>query len=109
MSEVRAFPTGARALVGRWRHVAPWDSDDYLAEYQVSFDGQKFAVTGHDLNDGEHFEITDISWDGATLRFRSLMPSTRREGLNEFTPQPDGSVESRFTFTVVERMERYET
>jgi hypothetical protein len=108
MSEDRVLEA-AWALVGRWRHAAAWDSDDYLAEYQVTFDGNQFAVSGHDLNDGEKFQISDVSWDGATLRFRSLMPSTRREGLNEFRALSDGSVESRFTFTVVERMVRHET
>jgi len=107
MNEDRAFQ--ARALVGRWRHVAPWDSDDYLAEYQVAFDGTHFTVSGHDLNDGELFEISDVSWDGVTLRFRSIMPSTQRKGLNEFRALPDGSLESRFTFTVVEKLTRHET
>jgi hypothetical protein len=97
------------AIVGRWRHVAAWDSDDYLSEYEVTFDGKQFTVTGHDLNDGEEFEITYVSWDGASLRFRSLMPSTRREGLNEFRLLSDGSIESRFTFTVVEKLVRHET
>jgi hypothetical protein len=99
----------AHGLVGRWRHAAPWDGDDYLAEYHVTFDGKQFSVSAYDLNDGERFEISEISWDGVTLRFRSLMPSTRREGLNEFRALPDGSIESRFTFTVVETMVRHET
>jgi hypothetical protein len=98
-----------QAFLGRWRHVAPWDSDDYVSEYAITLDGTKVTVSGRDLNDGEMFEISEVAWDGVVLSFRSFMPSTRREGLNEFVMLPDGSVESRFTFTVVEKLVRHET
>lgn len=34
------------------------------------------------------------------------MPSTGRVGVNEFKLKRDGSVQSRFTFTVVEELQR---
>ena len=95
-----------QSLVGRWIHVAPDDSDDYLVEYAISIRRGKPVVKAHDLHDGEKFIITDITWDGTVLRFKSLMPSTKREGINEFSLLPSGNVQSRFTFTYVEEMKR---
>lgn len=95
-----------QALLGTWHHVAPWDSDDYLTEYVVSVENGAPAVAARDLNDNEAFVISAVSWDGAVLRFRSLMPSTGREGLNEFRVAANGEVECRFTFTVVEQLHR---
>jgi hypothetical protein len=90
-------------------HIAPWDSDDYLAQYTVSLRRGRPAVSGVDLNDGERFKIFEVSWDGKWLRFKSKMPSTGRIGVNEFRLKKDGNVESRFTFTVVEEMRRSAT
>jgi hypothetical protein len=86
--------------------LAPWDSDDYLAEYVISIENGAPVVTARDLNDGEEFVISEARWDGKALTFRSLMPSTRREGINEFSLTPSGELQTRFTFTVVERLRR---
>lgn len=109
MSNSPSVPEAASPFLGTWRHVAPWSGDDYLAEYVVSWENGALSVSGRDLNDGETFLISDISFDGRVLRFRSVMPSTRREGVNEFSLTSDGEIESRFTFTVVERMVRHAT
>ena len=95
-----------KALLGTWAHTLPWDSDDYLAEYTVALKGNKLSVSGVDVNDGEKFKISGVTWDGRRLRFKSLMPSTGRIGLNEFRLKTNGKVESRFTFTVVEELVR---
>lgn len=100
---MKPFP---KEFLGSWKHPAPWDSDDYLAEYTVSLRRGRPAVSAVDLNDGERFRISEVSWDGEWLRFKSKMPSTGRVGLNEFKLKSDGSVQSRFTFTVVEEMRR---
>jgi len=100
------YASGLSELAGSWRHPAPWDSDDYLAEYTISVVDGCPVVSAHDLQDGEEFVISQVSWDGKTLRFRSLMPSTGREGLNEFCISPSGALQSRFTFTVVEEFHR---
>ncbi|MGR8934683.1 MAG: hypothetical protein ACU837_09885 [Gammaproteobacteria bacterium] len=98
------IPKEILPLLGKWRQVAPWDSDDYLSEYLVGYEAGTFTVTGKDLQDDEEFFIYDISWDGAVLRFRSLMPSTGREGINEFRAVREKVIESRFTFTIVEEL-----
>jgi len=96
-------------LVGSWRHSASWDSDDYLAEYIISIEADAVVVSAHDLQDGEEFIISEIKWNGHVLSFRSLMPSTGREGLNEFELSAQGVLKSRFTFTVVEELHRVGT
>jgi hypothetical protein len=60
-------------LVGTWH---PRDEDE-SAEFTIEAAGRGFRVSGVDRHDGERFEISDVSWDGESLRFRSLMPSTR--------------------------------
>jgi hypothetical protein len=96
-------------LLGKWVHTLPWDSDDYLSEYDISLKNGKLSVSGVDLNDNEKFKISKISWDGKCLRFTSFMPSTRRVGLNELRIKKNGRMESRFTFTVIEEMVRPKT
>jgi hypothetical protein len=94
------------ALVGTWQHPAPWDSDDCLAEYVILVEHGAPIVSARDLNDGEAFVISEARWDGEVLSFRSFMPSTGREGRNEFSLTPAGTLQSRFTFTVVEQLHR---
>jgi hypothetical protein len=106
MKAMKPFP---KEFVGKWQHVSPWNGDDYLAEYTVSLRGGRPAVSGFDLSDGEAFKISGVSWDGKFLRFQSKMPSTGRIGVNEFKLKKDGSIQSRFTFTVVEEMKRADT
>jgi hypothetical protein len=101
--------SGIGTFLGTWKHVAPWDSDDWLSEYTIAESGGELVVTARDTNDGEAFVVSDVQWDGSVLRFRTLMPSTGREGLNEFRASADGSLQSRFTFTVLDRLERAET
>jgi hypothetical protein len=95
-----------QSLVGTWRHAAPRDSDDYLSEYVVAIEASAPLVSGHDLSDGERFVISQVHWDGSVLSFHSLMPSTGREGRNEFRLLANGDVESRFAFTLVEPLHR---
>lgn len=99
---MKPFP---QALIGSWVHAAPWDSDDYyLAEYSIALRAGRPVVSAVDLNDGEKLKITKVTWDGKWLRFSSLMPSTGRVGVNEFRLNKNGTLESRFTFTVIETM-----
>ena len=64
------------------------------------------AVAAVDTSDGEKFKISEVSWDCAWLCFKSKMKSTGRTGINEFRLKKNGSVQSRFTFTVIEEMQR---
>ena len=96
---MKRFPS---EFIGSWVHTLPWDSDDYLAEYKISLRSGKPVVSAVDLNDGERFKISNVSWDGTWLRFTSYMPSTKRFGLNEFRLKSNGRLESRFTCRIVE-------
>jgi hypothetical protein len=98
---LRRFP---KTLLGKWVSTFPWDGDDYRSEYEVFERDGSIDIRAMDLDDGEEFEISDITWDGEWLRFRSLMPSTGRAGLNEFRLIGPDRVETRFTFTVIEEL-----
>ena len=84
------------ALIGSWWHIARADAEDYLAEYTISVEKDAPVVTARDLGDGEEFVISEISWDGVVLRFKSVVPSTGREGISELRLTPARTPESRF-------------
>lgn len=98
---------GFTPFIGSWRHVASWDSDDYLALYVISGTADAPVVHAKDLSDDEVFVISDIRYQNGTLTFTSLMPSTQRRGINRLRLCADGSMEVQFTFTVLERLERF--
>ena len=82
-------------LVGDWVSQDEWES----AVFSVSSTPGGFRVTGVDRDDGEEFVISDLRWDGAILRFRSLMPSTGLELLHEFRSADSDHVEHSYTRT----------
>jgi len=96
-------------IIGKWKHIAPWDSDDYLAVYEISGTEVRPVVAGKDLNDNEEFIISNVQWVNGTLIFTSFMPSTKRSGLNKFWLSETGGLKSEFTFTVVEELVREST
>ncbi len=96
-------------LKGKWKHISPWDSDDYLALYEISGTELAPLVTGVDLNDSEEFVISEISWSNDILSFESYMPSTQRKGQNKFCLNVNGKITSEFTFTVIEELVRENT
>ena len=59
--------------------------------------GDTFVVAGRDVNDDEAFEISDLRWDGSTLRFRSRMPSTDHTVDHEMTSEDYGVCRHRYT------------
>jgi hypothetical protein len=62
-------------IVGVWRPAG----DERTAEWTIAANGDAFRVSAIDRYDGEAFVVSDVSWDGETLRFTSLMPSTQWE------------------------------
>ena len=96
-------------MKGSWKHSAPWDSDDYLAVYQISGTESNPVVTGIDLSDEEKFEISEVVWADNELSFMSFMPSTRRKGMNTFKLNELGEITASFTFTVIESLVREST
>jgi len=76
------------------------DSSDYpRTEYTISVVDEQFRVTGIDPLDGEEFMIYDVGYDGESIRFVSLMPSTGRTGRNWMRIVEKDKIEYRFTFT----------
>jgi len=76
------------------------DSSDYpRTEYTITVVDGQFRVTGVDPMDGEEFMIYDVAYDGESIRFVSLMPSTGRTGRNWMRIVDKDKVEYRFTFT----------
>ena len=70
-------------LCGTWIAMCPDDSYDYpRTENTIAVVDGQFRVTGIDPIDGEEFMIYDVAYDGESIRFVSLMPSTGRTGRN---------------------------
>ncbi|HEY3853119.1 MAG TPA: hypothetical protein VGO67_01855 [Verrucomicrobiae bacterium] len=69
--------TSDHPLCGAWVALCSDDSSDYpRTEYTISVADGQFCVTGVDPLDGEQFLIFDVGYDGESIRFVSLMPST---------------------------------
>ena len=87
-------------LCGTWVAMCADDSSDYPhTEYTISVVDEQFRVTGIDPMDGEEFMIYDVGYDGESIRFVSLMPSTGRTGRNWMRIVDKDKVEYRYTFT----------
>jgi hypothetical protein len=93
-------------FVGTWVSSLPFDTDDYLVEYSISFKGDRFIIKAKDLQDGEKLKVSDVKFDGECLEFVSYVPSTQRKGINRFRLKGKNRIESEFTFTVVEELKR---
>ncbi|EEF58310.1 hypothetical protein [Pedosphaera parvula] len=87
-------------LCGTWIALCPDDScDPPRTQYTISVVEEQFRVTGIDPEDGEEFVIYDVGYDGESIHFVSLMPSTGRTGRNWMRIVDKDKVEFRFTFT----------
>jgi hypothetical protein len=87
-------------LCGTWVAMCPDGScESARTEYTISVVDERFRVTGVDPNDGEEFIIYDVGYDGESIRFVSLLPSTGRTGRNWLRIVDKDKVEYRFTFT----------
>ena len=73
--------------------------DPPRTQYTISAVDGQFRVIGIDLEDGEKFIIYDIGYDGESIHFVSLMPSTGRTGRNWMRIVEKDKIEVRFTFT----------
>ncbi len=83
-------------LIGTW---TLGDSTD--VEYTVSALGEFPVVTGIDRSDGEKLVISDLSWNGTELRFKSLVPSNNYELLHIF--RSISEIEAEHAWTRVEK------
>ena len=84
-------------LVGRWET----EDRDSSAVFEVAVVAGKPVVTGFDDRDGERFTISAIEWDGKSLSFAALMPSTRFRSRHKFTLVRGGRIDHELT--VIER------
>lgn len=62
------------APVGVWRG----EEDEARVQFTVRRKGTSFSVEAEDWVDGERLTVSDIQWDGKSLRFVTLTPSTGR-------------------------------
>jgi hypothetical protein len=93
-------------FVGCWVSSLPFDSADYLVEYEITLTEGMFSVRARDLQDGEEIEISDVGYHNKTLKFMSYVPSTKRKGVNRFRLTNKNRIDSEFTFTVLEKLKR---
>lgn len=69
-------PTAQSSQITTNDLVGVWYFTDSTAKMRISAQGSQIAIDGWDSSDGEKFIISDIHFDGKTLRFTTLMPST---------------------------------
>jgi hypothetical protein len=79
-------------LIGTWMLG---DSTD--VEYTISALGESPIVTGVDVEDGERLEISDLSWNGTELRFKSVVPSNGYKLLHIFRSVSQDTAEHEWT------------
>lgn len=62
-------------FTSRYRFVGTWAADgDGVTEWTVRFVDNKIVVSGVDTEDGEHYEVSDVVFDGEILHWAALMP-----------------------------------
>jgi hypothetical protein len=80
-------------LVGTWIT----EDEDSDSAYVVKFTRGRFVVSGFCRSDGERFRITQTRWDGFSLSFNALMPSTKWKSRHVFRLMKNGCVEHEIT------------
>jgi hypothetical protein len=71
-------PPGPEALAGYWELA-----DGSHVVMQVTLVETKATVEAWATDSGEHFEVTQVSWDGARLRATFRYPSTKTTTTSE--------------------------
>jgi hypothetical protein len=66
--------------------------------FEIDVIGGKPVVSGFDKTDGERFKISAIEWDGSSLGFTALMPSTQYRTGHKITFVKAGVVSHETTF-----------
>jgi hypothetical protein len=92
-----ACSTALARLVGRWET----EGRDSSAVFEVAVVSGRPVVTGFDDSDGECFKISGVAWDGKSLGFASMMPSTRFRSRHKLTIVRAGLIDHELT--VIER------
>ncbi|MDF7802205.1 hypothetical protein P4C99_22230 [Pontiellaceae bacterium B1224] len=82
-------PKSEHRFVGTWID----DAEDTDVIFQIEFIEDEFKISGNCISDGEQFEVTNISFDGTSLKFETLMPSTNYKTKNKLTVREDGKTD----------------
>jgi hypothetical protein len=91
--------TKAKRLLGTWGHEDNW------AEFTVKVTRRGVTVSARDVDDGEKFVVTNVEWNGESLSFDALTPSTGWLIRHKFMPNRGRTVleETRFRQTLKRR------
>jgi hypothetical protein len=89
-------------LIGTWIVAGDVSS----IEFQIRAARQGFEVLASDSDDGEEFVVSDVRWDGRSLRFELLVPSNGTRAEHCFRARPDGSIEDSFTARYIDLLVR---
>ena len=79
-------------LIGTWTF-----EDSTSVEYTITALGESPMVTGVDVEDGEKMVISNLSWDGVELRFKSVIPSNGYKLLHIFRSVAQDTAEHEWT------------
>lgn len=60
-------------LVGNWHNP---EGDDPRVVCMISLNNHRWSISAEDIGDGERLRVTDVQWNGRSLSFRTIMPST---------------------------------
>lgn len=83
------------------RFTGTWlnDPENPSVEWRIALVGDKLNVVGVDVDDGERYAVTEISFADETLRWRAEMPSTQYVTEHQLTLREDGNAEHRCTLS----------
>ncbi len=85
-------------LVGTWMSASDYEFGGGV-RFIIAAAGTQFDVQGQDTNDGELLEVSNVRWDGQTLRFDSLVPSNGHRVAYEFECIAPDEVRVRYTIS----------
>ena len=79
---------------GTWSAAEEGDANFTV---QVAFAGARPRVSVEDAFDGEKMKVSKVSFDGTSLRFSTVTPSTGARLEHELRARAGGKAEYRFT------------
>jgi hypothetical protein len=86
------------AFVGTWVQEA--DSIDRTAAvFTIAVKEGRFLISGVDESDGTVFKLTNIRWDGETLRFVTFFPPTNHKAKHALRLIGRGRVSHKVTYS----------
>ncbi len=93
-------------MEGVWGAELSGFPEEYVRVYFIEKVSGIYKIHAKDLTDNEKFQISNIESAKGRLKFKSRMPSTQREGVNEFRITINERIETQFTFCVKEELEK---